>query len=538
MYVPKDNCYIKNMESRIFNAAIYVRLSREDEQIGQSESITNQKEFLANLVTDQGWNLIDIYSDDGFTGTNYNRPDFKRLIKDIEAKRVNLVITKDLSRLGRDYIDTGYYLERYFPEHRVRYIAVNDGIDTFAPNNSNNDMSPFKSVMNDMYAKDISKKVRTAKNTKMIKGKFIGSFAPYGYMKDERDRNKLVIDEETSPIVKKIYDLYINDNGLQAIAIILNNEGVLCPSIYKSQKSNFKNGKLQVGLWSLDTVKCILTNPTYTGSITQNKIAKVNYKSKKLISIPKEYWVTVEDTHQPIIEKSTYELVQQLLEKKAGSRSTKNRVEHLLAGLIYCGKCGERMTFTKSPKGYIYIVCSKYKRFKGCSRHSILEGELENYVLDNLRKISEFAINQDKFISNISKKQFEPYSNKGIEKNVKVIETKLTEIKKAIKTLYGDKLKGVLTEEDFIELSQDFNKEREQLNSRLLNLNKGKEAQEKKESGSENLIKIVKEFLNFKDAKKSTLVRLIDKIEMFEEKKVVIHYRFRNPLSQTEEIYS
>jgi DNA invertase Pin-like site-specific DNA recombinase len=215
MYALMDS-YRQNTYNQTYNVGIYLRLSREDDTINQSESILNQKEYLTRYVLDQEWNLIDIYIDDGFTGTNFDRPDFKRMIKDVESKRINLVITKDLSRLGRDYIDTGYYLERFFPKANVRYIALNDGIDTFQTN-SNNDMSPFKSVINDMYAKDISKKVRTTMISKQQNGEFIGAFAPYGYLKSKENKNKLIIDDEASKIVKRIFEMYVQGSGYMGI---------------------------------------------------------------------------------------------------------------------------------------------------------------------------------------------------------------------------------------------------------------------------------------------------------------------------------
>ncbi|MFZ5985827.1 MAG: recombinase family protein [Bacillota bacterium] len=194
-----------NYNGEKFNVGLYLRLSKEDDTYNQSESILNQKDYLSDIVIKNGWTLVDTYVDDGFTGTNFDRPGFNMLLNDIEEKKINLVITKDLSRLGRDYIKTGYYIEQYFPEHGVRFIAVNDGIDTFSQNNSNNDLSPFKSVMNDMYAKDISKKVRSTMDNKRANGKFIGAFAPYGYVKSPENKNKLVIDPETSPIIKQIF---------------------------------------------------------------------------------------------------------------------------------------------------------------------------------------------------------------------------------------------------------------------------------------------------------------------------------------------
>ena len=233
-------------------------------EVGTSESIINQKEFLTKYVAKQpNWLLIDIYIDDGFTGTNFNRPSFIRLKEDIEQGKIDMVITKDLSRLGRDYIDTGYYLEKYFPTKNVRYIAVNDGVDTFSKT-SNNDIGPFLSVVNDMYAKDISKKVRTVKRTKAEKGEFIGAFAPYGYKKHSNDITKLIVDEEAAEVVKYIFNEYVNGNGLAYIAHRLNEKKIDCPSIYKQRNSKY-HCKATANLWGHNTIKSILTNKVYTG---------------------------------------------------------------------------------------------------------------------------------------------------------------------------------------------------------------------------------------------------------------------------------
>ena len=227
---------------KIFNVGIYLRVSQEDEKEGQSESIGNQQDFITRYVLEQGWNLTNVYIDDGWSGLNFERPDFKRMIADIESKKINLVITKDLSRLGRDYIDTGYYLERYFPQKNVRYIAINDGIDTFSQN-GNTDMSPFKAVINDMYAKDISNKVRTALHTKKLKGDFIGSVAPYGYMKDPNNKGKLIIEEETAEVVKQIFEIFLEGGTKLGIANKLSMQGVPTPSQSKNLKATQKRHK-------------------------------------------------------------------------------------------------------------------------------------------------------------------------------------------------------------------------------------------------------------------------------------------------------
>ena len=318
-----------NTQIILYTVAIYLRLSRDDENEGDSESIINQREYLTKYVKNQtNWLLVDIYVDDGFTGTNFNRPDFIRMKNDIELGKINLVITKDLSRLGRDYIDTGYYLEKYFPAKRVRYIAVNDGIDTFEKNNGNNDMGAFKSVVNDMYAKDISKKVRTAKKTKAEKGEFIGAFAPYGYKKHPDDITKLIIDEEVANVVRYIFTEFNNGNGLSYIARRLNEKNIECPSIYKQRTTKF-HCKTFTGLWGHETVKSILTNKVYIGDLVQRKGEMVSYKVKKYMKLPESEYIIKKNVHEAIISEEEFNLAQSILKAKMHKKNIKETKEHL-----------------------------------------------------------------------------------------------------------------------------------------------------------------------------------------------------------------
>lgn len=514
-------------ENKGFNVGIYTRLSREDEATPESESIKNQKDFLASYVIDHGWNLVEIYCDDGYTGTNFDRPDFQQMLRDIINKKINMVVTKDLSRLGRDYIETGYYLERYFPEKNVRYVAVNDGIDTFK-DTSNNDMSPFRSVINDMYAKDISKKVRAVMDNKRRNGKFIGAFAPYGYLKDPDNNNKLIIDNETVFTVKRIFEMYLNGHGYSYIANTLNEEGVLSPSAYKKLKTKYKSPRSRLNLWTHETVKRILTNPTYAGNLTQNRSVKINYKVKKLKTVPKKKWITVENTHDAIIDNQKFELVQQMIDKKISNEYTSNRLHHLLSGLLFCGDCGERMTFTKTQNKNSYCICSKYKRFKLCTRHSILEDKLEKYVLRELRKISKYAADKEKLLK-IAKNKSNNSRVKEIDDESITINNRLNEIKRIIKSLYEDKLKGVLTDDYFIELTEEFNTEREQLNRRHANLERTKQEIVEINNETRGLIKLIKDVTGFQNINKTILSKLIDKIEIFEEQKVTVYYKFKKP---------
>lgn len=521
-----------NLQRQVFNVGIYTRLSRDDDDKsnGKSESIQNQINFLTKYVVENEWNLFNIYSDDGYTGTNFNRPGFKQMIQDIETKQINLIITKDLSRLGRDYIDTGYYYEKYFPSQNVRYIAVNDGIDTFI-NSSGNDMGPFKSVINDMYARDISQKVKSVMDTKRLNGEFIGAFAPYGYFKDPLNKSKLVIDLETEDVIKNIFNTFLQGHGYSYIANLLNSEGVLPPVSYKAAKTNYKNPKSILRLWTHETIKSILTNPTYAGNITQGKLGKVNYKIKQLKALPKNQWITVNGTHQGIIDENTFTSVQRIINKNNASEFTEKKYTHLLSGLLFCGDCGSRMTFFKTPRGKMYVLCSKYKRFpklRVCTRHSFVESELESIVIKSLKEISRKALEPGK-LENVVKKNTRRNKADDLGNEFKKTEVRLNDIKHAIKNLYEDKLKKIIGEEDFIDLSHEYNKEREQLNKRLNKIIEQQKENDIINNESSDLMKIVISFANFDTIDKIILLQLINNVEVFENKKIRIQYKFKNP---------
>lgn len=287
--------------------ALYLRLSRDDGKALDSESITNQREFLLDYAKKNSLNVVKIFSDDGYTGTNFDRPAFSEMLSLIEAGEINTVVTKDLSRLGRDYIQTGYYIEQYFPLKGVRYIAVNDGIDT--AQSGGDDLTPFRAVFNDMYARDISKKVRTALTVKKVNGKFIGAFAPFGYRKDPADKNHLVIDEAAAEHVRTIFKEFLAGESMTGIARKLTKNNIPTPSGYKSG-ANCKC------TWNDMTVRRILSNPTYAGNLTQGRSRKINYKVKRKVALPKDEWIIVEGTHEPIISEEEFDRAAQLLRNR------------------------------------------------------------------------------------------------------------------------------------------------------------------------------------------------------------------------------
>ena len=304
-----------------------------------------------------------IYIDDGFTGTNFDRPGFQQMLADIEAGRVDTVIVKDLSRLGRDHIDTGYYYERYFPLHSVRFIAVNDQIDT-GKEDGGNDTALFKTVFNDMYAKDISKKVCAAFQAKRRSGEFIGSAAPYGYRRSEENKNRLEIDPETAPVVRLMYRMFLEGESFSSIARLLSSRRIPTPSQYKAKKC-------AAARWNGATVRRILTSPTYAGDLTQNRSRKINYKVKKARVLPPSQWTVVVGTHEGIISREEFNQVQEKLgkERKQGEEKLP----------LFCAECGHKMGLAKI-NGREYYLCSSYRKYgkaSGCTSHCCPREELE-----------------------------------------------------------------------------------------------------------------------------------------------------------------
>ena len=514
-------------ENNHYKAGIYCRISREDEGKYQSESIKNQRDYLTKYLLENKWNIMDYYIDDGYTGTNFDRPEFQRLIVDIEKGKINLVITKDLSRLGRDYISTGYYLEKYFPEKNVRYIAINDGIDTFR-NSAGNDVSPFKSVINDMYAKDISVKVRSSLDTKKRQGKFIGAFAPFGYRKSDMDKNKLEIDEEAAPIVKRIFHMYLGGYGISKIAHILNDEGVLCPTKYKEERSNYR-GKSISRLWNHNTIKKILKNPTYTGCISQNKYRKVNYKSKKLRVLSSNEWIVVEDTHEPIVSKKIFKDANDMMKRKYNSEYMGKKSNRLLSGYVFCGDCGTYMTYTKTSSE-TYLICSTYKRYtvKYCTRHGIKERDLKSLIIEDIKELAQY-VNRQKLI-NVANEESKFDIKKQLNGELEKMNYRLTDLKNIIKSLYLDKVKGLIDDSEFMEMKGEFSLERGRLQSKQDEIKKRLDEYEKNKSEISRMSSIVYKIINMEELDPYALEQLIKRIEIFEGNEIKIHYNFINPI--------
>lgn len=362
----------------VYKVGVYIRLSKEEyNEEKASNSVINQKQLISEYIKKKDdLEFIDYYIDDGYSGTNFDRPAFKELLKDITNKKINTVIVKDLSRLGRNHIEVDNYLENIFPVYNVRFISIGDNIDSLNYSNDDNIIVPIKSLINGLYAKDISIKVKTALDAKRKNGEFIGSFAPYGYTKDEN--NNLIIDKESAYNVKIIFRMFLNGKSRKEIVDELNNRNILIPKYYRKSSNEMIMSK-----WNTDIINRLLRNETYIGMLIQGKKRKLSYRSSKIIDVNKDEWIVVPNHHQAIISKEDFEKVQVLLKKT--TRVNKDNQIDLFSGYLKCADCGKELTIRKS-KNLIYYYCSYYVRNKECTSHSINKVKLEELVKKEISK--------------------------------------------------------------------------------------------------------------------------------------------------------
>lgn len=440
-------------ERNLLETAIYIRLSKEDEgDKSESDSVINQRIFIMDYIKNHK-DLIfyNCYIDDGYTGTNFNRPAFKQLIRDIEENIIQCVVVKDLSRLGRNHIQTGYYIEEYFPNHNIRFISINDNIDKDYNFDSNQDdiMLPMRNVINELYSKDISKKVKSAIKTKQRTGQFIGAFASYGYKKDSKDKNKLEIDEYASFVVKRIFQMFIDGKGKQAIAKQLNDEGILCPSMYKKHNGlNYHNGNRleQTSYWTYSTICRILENEVYIGHMVQNRsYRRMRGKAKVL---PKEQWIVVENTHEAIIDMETWERAQNILRRKTKQMNLDQNV-HIFAGFIECGDCGRAMVKIKRSTG-IWYNCGSFNRYGNtvCFSHNISYDELEKIILNDLNIMIKSIKNLKKIVLEEQEKELQREKEHFDDKAK--YELELEKCRRKKRRAYVDYNEEIITKEEYL----------------------------------------------------------------------------------------
>jgi len=518
----------QKLMNKNYRVAIYCRLSKDDDLKGESASIANQKALLEQYCEKQGWEIAGIYQDDGFTGLNQERPDFQKMLAAIEHGIVNLVITKDLSRLGRNYLETGHMIEDYFPRHGVRYIALNDGIDT---ERDNNDIAPFKNILNEMYSKDISKKVHASYYLKATKGKFTGCIAPFGYMKDPTDKNHLLIDDETAPYVRMIFELAEQGRGVNYIAHRLEENKVPCPTwwnrnrgfrnIYtKWEKTDPECGKY---VWDFSVLKDMLRNPVYYGAIASQRF---NYKFKigTMSEKSPDEWILVENCHEPIVSKEVFDAVQKQVSKRKMQRLQGDGNYSIFAGLIKCGECGKTLTvrYTNAKNPIKIYACKTYNAHgkHRCTQHRIEYDALYKQVLKEIRSCARKALkNEDEIIERITSSKAKEYATKKkvTQEILTKHEERIKELDKLIIQLYADRVAGKLSEDNFNSILSNAQKEQEELKTRIRSSQKTTEIEEEKIKNAKQWAETIKQYADIKELDSATLHKLIDRIIVHEK---------------------
>ena len=500
-----------------YKAALYMRLSKDDDGTPESASITTQRKMLRSYAADQGFQVFDEYVDDGWSGTNFDRPDFKRMIADIEAGKVNLVLTKDLSRLGRDYITAGQYTEIYFPSKGVRYIAINDGYDSDSPYT---DIAPFKNVINEMYARDTSKKIRSAFTTKMRDGAYIAAFAPYGYQKDPADKNHLVVDTQSGEIVKQIFRLAANGALPIEIARTLNAQGTPSPAVYRcmTHEGLDVNQYSQRQEWTSATITKMLRNVVYLGHTAQGKTTRVSFKSHLTVSNPRDEWIVVENTHEALVDAETFDLVR----RRSASRTCgkKGAFYNLFSGIAKCADCGKNMSATGTRKkgSPANLICGGYKLYGAdqCSNHFIDYNVLYEIVLTSLKE--QLCISRGERAAILDNAQKHPLfivKQQDHRKELGSIKKRLRELEKIIGKLYEDNAAGRLNNARMNKLLPKYEQEAEALENRMDAIEVEKAAPVPLEQTSrEKLDKLLCQFTDVTELTPKLLFKLIDHIEI------------------------
>lgn len=519
--------------------AIYCRLSDEDKNkrnsTDDSKSIINQKNMLIKYAMDKGWNIYRIYSDDDYSGLDSERPEFNEMIADAEAGKFNIILCKTQSRFTRDMELVEKYLHSKFIEWEIRFVTTVDGVDTSEKHNKKS--RQINGLVNEWYCEDISDSIKAVFKSKQSSGKFIGSFACYGYMKDENDKNKLIIDGEAAAVVRLIFNMYLQGNGVQHIVYILNERAIPNPTKYKHLKG-FKYVNSQAkdnrGLWNKTTVKRILKNTMYIGHMVQHKRQKVSYKSKKIKALSPEYWIMVENTHPPIVDIETFNKVQERL--KSNIRSTGTGQAHLFASKVRCMDCNITMQKTSNGRGYQYLRCKTYsispKGKKLCTSHSINISFLEEVVSNKIKEYFRTLCNTENMANELM-------LEKGINDKLTNLQNELVTINKeinkrteALKSLYLEKISGEITAEQYNEFGSSFEKDKKQFLLKKSKIENNIEEIKQSSNDVERYINLIEKYKSFKKLTHSVIDELIDYIEIGEknketgEQKIKIYWNF------------
>ena len=515
--------------------ALYCRLSLEDGKDNESMSISNQKLLLKDYAEKNGMFNCEFYVDDGFTGRNFNRPAFQRMISDIEAGRISCVITKDLSRLGRNYIESGSYMEVFFPKHNVRYIAITDNYDSL--NKQEMDIAPFKNILNDMYSRDISKKVLAGRMTRSRQGKFCGGQPPLGLMRDPDDNGHLIIDPETAPIIRRIFDLALDGFGNMKICKVLMEERI---PITRMQTGT--DCDINYYAWSGSRISTILRNPFYKGAHVVCKTHQKGIRSNTYNIIPREQREVIEDCHEAIIPKAEWDKVQQLIDRRPPIMKGNNcPYYNIFHGIVYCATCGKSMQVRyekvgrtnkdrrtgkeREPIDKAYYICQTYNRLgkNACTSHKIEARDLYNLVLADIQEVAAMALkDKEAFYGRLSRRMEKQYlaDTDSLKKEYENLAQRNQEIDDTFISLYADKAKGILTEKRFLKLTDAMEKEQENNQSRMQEIAALISEEEHSEGDVQMFMGEIRRYAAITELDETVLNRLINRILIGEPKKV------------------
>lgn len=496
--------------------ALYCRLSQDDKQEGDSNSIINQKKILKKYALDRGYTNIQFYIDDGVSGTTFNRAGFQSMIADVEAGKVKRVIVKDMSRLGRDYLQVGMYTEIFFPEHDVHFIAVNDGVDS---NQEDNEFTPFRNIINEWYAKDTSKKIRAVKRSKGMAGEHIGSHPPYGYMKNPENKKEWIIDEEAAEVVREIFRLCVGGYGPTRIAHILTERKILCPTYYALEKG----GKPRTALpadkytWNGPVVAKILDRMDYLWHTVNFKTHVKSYKVHKTIYNSPDQWKVFEGTHEAIIDKETFEIVQKI---RAGKRRPTRMGEMpMFSGLLYCADCGRKLSFHRKadePAEKHHYLCENYRsNTANCTMHYIRNVVVERIVLENLKEVIQYVSNyEDEFVQMIMDSDMRQRNRELAQKKKRLaeIQKRIGELDTIFQRIYEDNIIGKLSDERFMKMSKGYEDEQHTLQTEANEIQSELQQEEKKSVDVKRFLAIVKKYTDLTELTPEILREFIDKI--------------------------
>lgn len=532
---------------RTWKVALYIRLSREDDDDkAESYSVTSQREILKEYLKQHpDMELYDIYIDDGWSGTNFDRPDFQRMIADVKARRVTCVVVKDLSRFCRNAVDGGYYLDNVFVSLQVRFIAINNCLDTFSDNMNAATRCisvGVQNVINESVAATTSVNVRGTLNVNREKGQFIGSFPTYGYVKSPDDHHQLIIDEEPAAVVRQIYDWFIAGKSIIGIAKELNERGIPNPSMYKrlkGMKYRHPAGASNDGLWPDSSVRRILTNEMYIGNMVQGKNTTISYKIKKCRAIPKEEWIIVEGTHEPIIEKDTFYQAQALFNKNIRKSPMKSEVD-LFSGLVRCADCHRIMnkkTNQHSYGTYHYYRCSTARKMKksACGNHTIRIDKMQHTVMVTIQKMVELAVQMSEALSKINRNPQRVKESDHLRQSLETLTSQREKVYRMQLDLYPDWKSGVITQQEYLALKANIAEKIAVLDTKIENVKKTLDAYAHGIDDENAFITAFKKYENFTELTRGMLVELVDEILVHDNASIDVNFKFADAYQQVVE---